>query len=138
MAVLPPAPGPFGWPLFGVLPQFRRNPAEYLLRLSREYGDIASFRVGNQQVWLLNRPDLVEEVLVTNQGNFTKSRMMQRAKKLLGNGLLTSEGQLHIRQRRLVQPAFYRDRLISYSATIVRHGEQAQSDWRPGQALDIA
>src|SRR4051812_21578127 len=127
MPVLARAPGPVGWPLFGVLPQFRRNPAGYLLRLSREYGDIVCFRVGNQQLWLLNRPELVEEVLVSNQANFTKSRMMQRAKRLLGQGLLTSEGPLHMQQRRLVQPAFHRERLASYADTMVKYAERTHS-----------
>src|SRR4051812_9378848 len=104
-------PGPIGWPILGVLPSFRKNPAEFLLDTSRRYGDFSYFRLGNQRVYFLNRPDLVEEVLVTNSGNFTKSRVMQRARKLLGDGLLTSEGAFHLRQRRLVQTAFYRNRL---------------------------
>ena len=62
-------------------------------------------------MYVVNHPDYVREILVANQGNFIKSRALQRAKILLGEGLLTSEGQHHLRQRRLVQPAFHRERL---------------------------
>ena len=131
-------PGPIGWPLLGMLPQFRANPAEFLLRTSQEYGDIVYFRLGLQKVFFLNRPDLIEEVLVSIQGNFTKSRMLQRAKTLLGEGLLTSEGPLHLRQRRLVQPAFSRERLASYAQTMVSCADRAQGRWTDGESLDVA
>ncbi|HYP14357.1 MAG TPA: cytochrome P450, partial [Bryobacteraceae bacterium] len=131
-------PGPIGLPLLGTLPEFRKQPAEFLLRVSRDFGDIAFFRLGPQQMYFLNRPDLIQEVLVTAQGNFIKSRMLQRAKILLGEGLLTSEGQQHLRQRRLVQPAFHRERLASYAKDMVACARVAQDKWMPGMTLDIA
>ena len=69
-------------------------------------------------MYLVSHPDYVREILVTNQGNFVKSRALQRAKVLLGEGLLTSEGQHHLRQRRLVQPAFHRERLAGYASAM--------------------
>jgi cytochrome P450 len=131
-------PGPIGSPLSGVYRQFRKSPADFLLRTAREYGDVAYFRVGFQKIYLLNRPDLIEEVLVTGQGNFTKSRILQRAKVLLGEGLLTSEGEFHVRQRKMIQPAFYRDRLTRYASDMVACAESAQAKWRTGETRDIS
>ena len=117
MGALGRPPGPPGRPIIGSLPEFRRNPADFLLNIAREYGDIVYFRAGSLDMYLLNRPDFIQDVLINGHRNFMKSRVMQRAKRLLGEGLLTSEGDFHLRQRRLVQPAFYRDRLISYANT---------------------
>jgi cytochrome P450 len=86
----------------------RRDPAGILLRLAERYGDIVHFKVGGQHVYLLNHPDDVENVLVTNARSFVKGRRLQATKPLLGEGLLTSESALHLRQRRLIQPIFHR------------------------------
>jgi cytochrome P450 len=106
-------------PIVGVFPQFRGNPPEYLLKAARQYGDLVYLPLGRQKVYFLNHPDMVREVLVTQQHKFKKSRMLERAKVLLGEGLLTSEGGHHLRQRRLVQPAFHRERLMGYASTMV-------------------
>ena len=79
-----------------------------------------------QHLYLVSHPDYVREILVTNQNNFVKSRALQRAKILLGEGLLTSEGQHHLRQRRLVQPAFHRERLAGYAAAMSECAVRAQ------------
>jgi cytochrome P450 len=108
------------------------------MKVAREYGDLPYFRLGPYQVFLVNHPDLVREVLVTQQSNFTKSRALQRARILLGEGLLTSEGQFHMRQRRLVQPAFHRDRLAAYAAIMTEYGIRLRDRWKPGNTLDVA
>ena len=131
-------PGPPGHPISGFYFQYRRDPANFLLHLAREHGDIVSFRIGRQLVYLLNRPDFIQDVLVTHQRNFKKSRVLQRAKALLGEGLLTNEGESHLRQRRLVQPAFYRDRLVSYANTMVTCARTASERWKPGETRDLA
>jgi cytochrome P450 len=133
--VLPP--GPKGRPIVGLFPEFRRDPATFLLQVSREYGDIAYFRLNAQHMFLFSRPEYVQDILITNQRKFEKSRIMKRSKILLGEGLLTSEGDFHLRQRRLAQPAFHRERLISYSAAMVECAERAQSRWRDGETLDM-
>ena len=71
--------------------------------------------MAGEHLFLLNHPRLVKDVLVTNQRNFRKGRGLERAKRLLGEGLLTSEGAVHLRQRRLMQPAFHRDRIAAYA-----------------------
>src|SRR5947209_3617326 len=103
-----------GRPLLGVLPEFRRNAPEFLLKAQRQHGDLVHIKLGPQHVYQVAHPDWIRDILVTNQSNFTESRMLELAKVLLGEGLLTSEGEFHTRQRRLVQPAFHRDRLAGY------------------------
>jgi cytochrome P450 len=132
------ARGPKNLPIIGNLPAFRSNPLRFLMRMAREYGDLVHFRLVSQSVYLVNHPDFVRDILVTNQANFTKSRALQRAKILLGEGLLTSEGEYHLRQRRLVQPAFHRERLAAYAAVISDYGMRAGERWKPGDTLDIS
>ncbi len=106
--------------------------------MAREYGDLVYFKVARQHMYLVNHPDYVREVLVNNQSNFIKSRALQRAKVLLGEGLLTSEGQQHLRQRRLVQPAFHRERLAGYAAAMSAGAVRWRDRWQAGGTLDIS
>jgi cytochrome P450 len=89
-------------------------------------------------MYLLNRPDFIQDVLVNGHRSFIKSRILQRAKRLLGEGLLTSEGDFHLRQRRLVQPAFYRERLMSYAHTMSECARTGAERWKEGETRDIA
>lgn len=117
---------------------FRRNPLRLLMRVARDYGDLAHFQIGRQRVFLLNHPDLIRDVLVTHPENFTKGRALQRAKSLLGEGLLTSEGERHQRQRRLIQPAFHRAQMAKYATVMLEYGAHVNERWEEGQTLDIA
>jgi len=130
--------GPKNLPVVGHLRAFRAHPIDFLMKMAREYGDLPYFRLGPQHVYLVNHPDLVREVLVTNQANFTKSRALQRARVLLGEGLLTSEGQFHLRQRRLVQPAFHRERLTAYASVMSDYGVRLRDRWKAGSTLDVS
>jgi cytochrome P450 len=127
-----------GLPFIGVLPQFRKNPPVFLETTARNHGDIVHFRLGPQDIYLVSNPEWIKDILVTHQTNFTKSRFLERAKILLGEGLLTSEGEFHRRQRRLVQPAFHRDRLIGYASAMVETTAQTREHWTNGAQLDIA
>ncbi|HVG43621.1 MAG TPA: cytochrome P450, partial [Longimicrobium sp.] len=118
-APLPEPPGPRGLP-FAHLPAFRRDPIGFLERLHATYGDVARFRFGPRRLYLLAHPDQVRDVLVTQHRNFIKSRALQRARVVLGEGLLTSEGEHHLRQRRLAQPAFHRERVVAMGEGMVR------------------
>ncbi|MGH7246571.1 MAG: cytochrome P450, partial [Pseudomonadota bacterium] len=131
-------PGPPYRPIVGYLPAFRRDAPKFLLEQARRYGDVVYFRLGAQHLYLLNHPDWIKDVLVTQQSKFIKSRMLQRSKILLGEGLLTSEGELHLRQRRLVQPAFHRERLAGYGETMIAYAARARERWRDGETLDVA
>jgi cytochrome P450 len=132
------APGPRAiWPV-GQLYQFRRDPLTFLARLAREYGDVARCKAGPQSIYLISHPDYVRDVLVTHNARFKKGRALQRAKRLLGEGLLTSEGDFWRRQRRLAQPAFHRERIAAYARVMVEYAEQTSASWHDGRALDIS
>lgn len=107
-------------------------------KAARECGDISRFRLVHNNAYLLNHPDWIKEVLVTNQANFTKSRMLDRARVLLGDGLLTSEDDFHLHQRRLVQPAFHRDRLAGYAASMVDCTARCRDQWQSGAEFDVS
>ena len=130
-------PGPKGRFLVGVLPEFRKDPAGFLERMARQYGDLVYIPLGRQHLYYLGHPDAIRDVLVTHQNKFKKSRMLERARVLLGDGLLTSEGDQHRRQRRLVQPAFHRDRLADYGAVMVDRAAKVRETWEPGRSYDV-
>ncbi|HYJ45636.1 MAG TPA: cytochrome P450 [Pyrinomonadaceae bacterium] len=138
MSTLIHPPGPKGKLLGGNFTAFLRDALSYLQEAAREYGDVVYFRFGPQNVFFLNHPDYVKDVLVTHHQSFMKGRALQRAKRLLGEGLLTSEGEFHRRQRRLAQPAFHRARISSYGEVMTRYAERAASRWRDNETLDIS
>jgi cytochrome P450 len=127
-----------GLPFIGVLPQFRKNAPVFLQGLARDHGDLVHYRLGPQDIYLVSNPEWIKDILVTHQTNFTKSRFLERAKVLLGEGLLTSEGEFHRLQRRLVQPAFHRDRLIGYASSMVECTARARQEWTHGATLDMS
>jgi cytochrome P450 len=117
--------------------EIARNPLAMMLAMHRDHGDIAHWRIGPQNIYLFSDPDLIRDVLVTNQKNFHKSRGLERARRLLGNGLLTSEDEFHLRQRRLAQPAFHRQRIAAYAATMGKYAERTGARWRDGETVDM-
>ena len=133
----PRPPGPRARFPGHTLLEFARRRLPFLVESAEKYGDIVFFKVGNERIYLLNHPDLIRDVLVTNQKNFTKSRALVRAKKVLGEGLLTSEGEFHLRQRRLAQAAFHRDRIATYARAMVAYAQRTRSRWISGEILDV-
>jgi cytochrome P450 len=127
----PPDPG-----LFEMIRSVNRDRLTFLEHAAT-YGPIVHFRVGLQHAVLLNEPEWVEDVLVRQGQAFGKGIALQRAKVVMGEGLLTSEGPLHLRQRRLVQPAFHRARVASYAAAMVNHAARVREAWTDGQAIDV-
>lgn len=116
---------------------FRKKPIEFLTNLSK-LGDVSTFRVGKVQAFLINHPDLVRDLLVTSNHKFIKGRALQRAKGLLGEGLLTSEREFHLRQRRMIQPAFHRTRINEYAKSMIEFSDKMSDEWKDGETLDIA
>jgi cytochrome P450 len=131
----PPGPKPRfpGWNLIAI----RRDPLEFFSRIAREFGDIAFFQLGPEKVFLLNHPDSIKDVLVTHSRNFHKGRGLQLAKRLIGEGLLTSEGDFHLRQRRLMQPAFHHQRIAAYGSVMVDYARRTRERWMDGASLDV-
>jgi len=131
------APGPTDGSWAGFYRAYTRDPLVYLTQLQREYGDVVTLRAYNYRVFFLSHPEHIEEVLVTQARKFFKGRILKANKRLFGNGLLTSEGDFWLRQRRLAQPAFHRVRVASYGETMVRFAEQLMGEWRDGETRDI-
>ncbi|MFY9801656.1 MAG: cytochrome P450 [Candidatus Acidiferrales bacterium] len=131
-------PGPKGLPLLGLALQVLRDPLATLRRLAREYGDIVCIPVLNQRRILLNHPDYIAQVCVVQHAKFHKSTLTKDVtQRLLGQGLLISEGDFWRRQRRLAQPAFHRSRVNSYGCTMVECAEKRMLQWRDGDTRDI-
>jgi cytochrome P450 len=138
VAIPPYPPGPKGQLIGGNFRPFRRDALSYLQQATKDYGDIVYFRFGPQHVYFLNHPDHIKDVLVTHHQSFMKGRALQRSKRLLGEGLLTSEGDFHRRQRRLAQPAFHRGRIASYGGVMTEMAARTTSRWHDGETLDIS
>ena len=115
-----------------------RDPLTFFSDLARTYGDIVAYRLGGERLIFVNDPQHIKDILVTYNRNFTKGRALQRTKRLLGEGLLTSEGATHLRQRRLVQPAFHRERIAAYADTMVGYADRTRCAWRDGATFDVA
>ncbi len=101
-------PGPKGHLLTGNLPEISRDRLGFYSMCARDYGDVVALRFGPRRVYLVSDPHAIEEVLVTRNHDFIKHFALRLNPLLLGNGLLTSEGDFWLRQRRLIQPAFHR------------------------------
>jgi cytochrome P450 len=115
-----------------------RRPLEFLSAMQRDFGDTAAFDIGSQPIVLLSHPDQIRDVLVTHGRRFHKGRGLERARLLLGQGLLTSEGEFHLRQRRLAQPAFHRARITAYGETMASYARRRAESWTDGAALDVS
>ena len=114
------------------------NPILLFEYLVRTYGDASSYRVFNTPILLLNRPEWVQEILIDKAGSLVKERTQRRMKILMGEGLITSEGSFHMRQRRIAAPAFHRQRIANYADIMAQQAAVLREPWRAGQTLDIA
>jgi cytochrome P450 len=114
------------------------DPTGTLAGLHRRHGDLVHFRIGPQHVYVVLRADLIREVLVTHQKSFKKGPGFERARMVLGDGLLTSEGDFHLRQRRMLQPAFHRRRLAGYGEIMVEEASALGATWEDGDVRDVA
>ena len=120
----------------GHLRQFWRDRTGFLTRQAA-LGDVTYLKIGPQTIYFVNHPDLVRDLLVVSADKFVKGRALQRAKVLLGNGLLTSEREFHLRQRRMIQPAFHRNRIAEYARSMVEIAELTSAAWSDGEVRDI-
>jgi len=130
-------PGPKGYPLVGNVFEPRGDSISYLTKCAREYGDLVFLRFLGTPACYVNRPEYIESILVTQNNNFVKSKDYRAMRRVLGNGLLTSEGEFWKRQRKLIQPAFYQERIGAYASTMVSYTERMLAAWNDGQQLDI-
>ncbi len=114
----------------------RQTPIDFLTEAAREFGDLVHFRGLEGHVFLFNHPALIQELMVDNERRNRRASVMQRARAVLGDGLLTSEEPLHMRQRRLAAPAFHRERIAGYGEIIAGYAAAMVERWQPGP-LDL-
>lgn len=106
--------------------------------LHRTYGPIAHYRFMGTPIVFLNDPEYIREILINQAPAFVKERTVRRMKVLLGEGLITSDDPIHLRQRRIVAPAFHRQRIAAYAGQIVASAAAHRDRWHPGEVLDVS
>jgi cytochrome P450 len=124
-------------PLLGSAPAMRRDMLGFLEGLARDYGELAYFRLGPIRCVLVNRPEWIGRLLTKDNAHMRKPWDLRELSVALGQGLLTSEGELWKRQRHLIQPAFRNERIRSYAATMTERAQAMLDGWRDGQSLDV-
>lgn len=124
------APGPRGHFIFGSMRQVRDDRIRFVSSLAKEYGGIARFRLGPKTMYLISDSQLANHVLSTNNKNYCKGLGLTHAKSLLGKGLLTSEGELWMQQRKLIQSVFHSNLIDQYSAVIKDEVDQLLDKWQ--------
>ena len=130
-------PGPRGLPVVGSLLDVYRDPLAFVTRMRDRYGDIARVDIAGLPFYQLNAPADIDTVLRVRHTAFTKGRLGADKRRLFGDGLATSEGELWRRQRRLAQPAFHRERIAEYAATVTRFAGEAVDALADGRAIDL-
>ena len=132
-------PGPKGSLIMGVMREFNRDMLEFVTRC-RDYGDVVHTRFLWVHAFFLYHPNDIESMLVTNAKSYRKPQSFRSPffHRLAGNGLVTSDGEFWRRQRRLVQPAFHRQRINSYGDVMVQYTQRAMATWKHGEHRDVA
>jgi cytochrome P450 len=114
------------------------EPIRLFEHLHRTYGAIAHYRFMGTPIVFLNDPEYIREILINQAPAFVKERTVRRMKVLLGEGLITSDDPIHLRQRRIVAPAFHRQRVAAYADQIVASAAAHRDRWQSGETLDIS
>jgi cytochrome P450 len=115
--------------------RFRQDPIGFLEKAAAQFGDIVHWKMGGQNVFLINDPNLIRDVLITQDKKFDKQ--LEASRSLLGLGLTVSNGELHQRQRRSIQPGFHRDRVAKFAEAMVHCAAVAQGRWEENATIDI-
>ncbi len=114
------------------------NPIRLFEHLVATYGPVSHYRIGPSHIVFINDPGLIWEILIHQPQNFIKERTQRRMKILLGEGLITSDGETHKRQRRIAAPAFHRQRIQNYGSMMVDRAAAMREEWQAGSTIDIA
>jgi cytochrome P450 len=133
----PAASGPRGRAITGNLPDFAKDPLEFLTRTAREHGPVSTLRFGRTRAVLLSDPSMIEEVLVRKRLEFIKNGPIRAQRRLFGKGLLINEGESWAKQRRLTQPAFHPGNLAPYVPVIAQRTSRMLDGWADGEVRDI-
>jgi len=130
-------PGPRFLPRLVARRFFRSLATTSMTEAAQQFGDLVHFKAFGSHVYQINHPSLIEDFFLKNASKHRRGIVMQRAKTILGEGLLTSEEPLHMRQRRLVQPAFLRQRIDAYGEVIGHNASVLSSKWQSGTVIDL-
>jgi cytochrome P450 len=124
-------------PLVGHLIPYGRDPLRFLTRCAREHGDVVRIGLPGLTLYMLNHPEHIEHVLRGNHHNFIKDKLTRRLSGLVGQGLLTSEGETWRRHRQLAQPAFQVSAVQRYAPVMVEHTQRMLARWQDGRQVDV-
>ncbi len=134
-------PGPRGLPLLGVMPEMVSDMLGLFTNTAQEYGGIAQFKLLNKSYLLVTNPDYVKYILQDNYKNYIRGRSVETGRVLLGNGLPLIDGDFWLRERRMLQPAFHRERLGKLTDTVTAVIDASMQDWagkaEQNQILDL-
>src|SRR5215467_7195288 len=134
-------PGPSGVPFLGMLPAIKRDPLGVFMDAAQRFGEIVQIRIGPRRGFLITNPADIRHVLQDNAGNYHKSPLYDKLRVVLGNGLLTSEDDFWLRQRRIAQPAFHRQRIAGLAGTMADQARTTAAEWQSlasaGQLVDV-
>lgn len=129
---IPRMPG--GYPFFGHAFQLRYHPLKFVQSLRAE-GDVVAFRLGPRRAYAVNHPELIRQMLVADAKKFEKGKMFEKGRLVARNGLFTSEGDFHLRQRRIIQPLFHQSYIARYTSTMWEVAQSRVDSWRDGQEV---
>ena len=122
-------PGPRGYPLLGMLPALRRDPIGTFRDAAHRFGEVSYFEILDRRGYLATNPDDIKHVLQDNARNYKKSPLYEKLKSVVGEGLVTSEGPFWLRQRRIVQPAFHRQRVAGLASVMAQAASETADAW---------
>src|SRR5882724_982109 len=125
---------PYG---LSVLPKLAANPPGFFLETLKERGNLVEINLGSARLLLVHHPDHVRHVMQDHARNYGKGSMWVAIRKMVGNGLLGSEGDTWLRQRRLMQPAFHRQRVAGYGDVMSAFAERRVAGWTAGATVDV-
>jgi cytochrome P450 len=129
-------------PFVGMMLAIRRDPTGVFTRAARRFGDVVYFKIGPRRGYLITNPADIRHVLQDNARNYHKSPLYQKLRMTLGNGLLTSEDGFWLRQRRIAQPAFHRQRVAGLAGVMAQTARETADEWQAiaasGRPVDVA
>ena len=117
--------------------QLTRRRLQFFEEIARQYGDVVSYGIRGRRIFLFSHPDAIREILVTHGEAFNKGPVLRQSQAVLGEGLLTSEGDFHRRQHRIAQPVFHPQRMTAYSPIIVEYAKTIADRWSDGKPIDV-
>ena len=131
-------PSPKASPVSGHFKPFRKDPIRFLLNTAADQGDISLFKIFSKKIYFINHPDLIRQVMQKNHKNYHKSPSYKQIEELTGQGILTTDGEKWLMQRKLYQPAFSYESIMSYSGIVTRQTDRMLDEWKAGEEINIS